>query len=243
MAKSMLENYRGIFVTDGYGGYNAVPEALHAECWAHFRRKLLDSIPLDDRKKPIKGTAAEEGLKYVKRLFEIEEKLSDMPDDERLEKRNKFSRPVYEEILAWHEKTSKKIITNEKLKEALTYIKNQHVELGQFLNDGRIPLTTNLVERSIRPFAVHRRAWLFADTPAGAVCNAVMYSLVESAGINNLNVFKYIEYLLTELPQLENPTDEEQLKQYLPWSDSLPDYVKVSASEVLKVNKDLLANK
>ena len=243
MAKSMLENYKGIFVTDGYSGYNAVPEALHAECWAHFRRKLLDSIPLDDNKKPIKGTAAEEGLKYVKRLFEIEEELSDLPDDERLENRNKFSRPIYEELLLWYEKTSKKIITNEKLKEALTYIKNQHVEFGQFLNDGRIPLTTNLVERSIRPFAVHRRAWLFADTPAGAVCNAVMYSLVESAGINNLNIFKYFEYLLTELPQLDNLSDENQLKQYLPWSDFLPDYVKVSASEVLKVNKDLLANK
>ncbi len=243
VAKNMLENFKGIFVTDGYSGYNAIPEALHAECWAHFRRKLLDSIPLDEKKKPINGTAAEEGLKYVKRLFEIEEELSNMPNDERLEKRNKFSRPIYEEILSWYEKTSKKIITNEKLKEALTYIKNQHVELGQFLNDGRIPLTTNLVERSIRPFAVHRRAWLFADTPAGAVCNAVMYSLVESAGINNLNIFKYIEYLLTELPQLENPTDGEQLKQYLPWSESIPDYVKISASEVLTVNKNLLANK
>ena len=243
VAKSMLENYKGIFITDGYSGYNAIPEALHAECWAHFRRKLLDSIPLDEKRKPINGTAAEEGLKYVKRLFEIEEELSNMPDNERLEKRNKFSRPIYEEILSWYEKTSQKIITNEKLKEALTYIKNQHVELGQFLNDGRIPLTTNLVERSIRPFAVHRRAWLFADTPAGAVCNAVMYSLVESAGINNLNIFKYIEYLFTELPQLDNPTDGEQLKQYLPWSESLPSFVKISASEVLTVNKKLLANK
>lgn len=119
MAKSMLENYKGIFVTDGYSGYNAVPEALHAECWAHFRRKLLDSIPLDDNKKPIKGTAAEEGLKYVKRLFEIEEELSDLPDDERLKNRNKFSRPIYEELLLWYEKTSKKIITNEKLKRGI----------------------------------------------------------------------------------------------------------------------------
>ncbi len=243
MAKSMLENYKGIFVTDGYSGYNAIPEALHAECWAHFRRKLLDSIPLDEKKKPMNGTAAEEGLKYVKRLFEIEGELSNMPDEERLEKRNKFSRPIYEEILAWYEKTSKKIITNEKLKEALIYIKNQHAELGQFLNDGRIPLTTNLVERSIRPFAVHRRAWLFADTPAGAVCNAVMYSLIESAGINNLNIFKYIEYLLTELTQLDNLNDEKQLKQYLPWSESLPAFVRSSASEVLTVNKDLFANK
>ncbi len=181
--------------------------------------------------------------KYVKRLFEIEEELSDMPDDERVENRNKFSRPIYEEILAWYEKTSQKIITNEKLKEALTYIKNQHVELGQFLNDGRIPLTTNLVERSIRPFAVHRRAWLFADTPEGAVCNAVMYSLVESAGINNLNIFKYIEYLLTELPQLDNLNDEKQLEHYLPWSEFLPDYVRSSDSEILTVNKNLLVSK
>lgn len=122
-------------------------------------------------------------------------------------------------------------------------LKNQHVELGQFLNDGRIPLTTNLVERAIRPFAVHRRAWLFADTPAGAVCNAVMYSLVESAGIagiNNLNIFKYIEYLLTVLPQLDNLNDEKQLKQYLPWAESLPASVRSSVSEVLKVNKGLL---
>ena len=65
--------------------------------------------------------------------------------------------------------------TDKKLKEVLTYIRNQHVELGQFLNDGRIPLTTNLVERPIRPFAVHRRAWLFADTPAGAICNADVF--------------------------------------------------------------------
>ena len=117
------------------------------------------------------------------------------------------------------------------------------MELGQFLNDGRIPLTTNLVEISIRPFAVHRRAWLFADTPEGAVCNAVMYSLVESAGINNLNIFKYIEYLLTVIPQLDNLNDEKHLKKYLPWSDSLPAFVRSEDSELLTVNKGVLVNK
>lgn len=120
-------------------------------------------------------------------------------------------------------KKSSKIITNEKLKTALTYVKNQHVELGEFLNDGTIPLTTNLVERSIRPFVVHRRTWLFADTPAGAVCNAVMYSLIESAILNNLNIIKCIEYLLTALPQLDNLNDENELEKYLPWSCLLPD--------------------
>jgi hypothetical protein len=100
----------------------------------------------------------EEGLVYINSLFKIERDLAELLDDERLKKRKELSKPIYEDFLAWVEKTSSKIITNEKLKEALTYVKNQHVELGEFLNDGRIPLTTNLVERSIRPFAVHRRA-------------------------------------------------------------------------------------
>jgi len=239
-AKSMLQNFKGIFVTDGYSGYNAVPDAVHAECWSYARRKYLDSIPTDNKNKPISGTMGEEGLEYINNLFKIERDLAELPDDERLEKRKELSKPIYEDFLTWVEKTSSKIITNEKLKEALTYVKNQHVELGEFLNDGRIPLTTNLVERSIRPFAVHRRAWLFADTPAGAVCNAVMYSLVESAVLNNLNITKYIEYLLTELPQLENLNDEKELERFLPWSGLLPGSIKSADSEILSVNKSLI---
>lgn len=242
-AKNMLQNYKGIFVTDGYSGYNTVPDAIHAECWSHARRKFLDSIPTDNKNKPISGTMGEEGLKYINSLFKIERDLAELHDDERLKKRKELSKPIYEDFLAWVEKTSSKIITNEKLKTALTYVKNQHVELGEFLNDGRIPLTTNLVERSIRPFAVHRRAWLFADTPAGAVCNAVMYSLIESAVLNNLNIIKYIEYLLTELPQLDNLNDEKELERYLPWSGLLPDSVKSTDSEIVSVNKNLIIRK
>ena len=75
-------------------------------------------------------------------------------------------------------------------------------------------------ERAIRPFAVHRKNWLFADSVE--VVNAVMYSIIESAKINNLNIAKYIKYLLEELPQLENINDEEVIEKYLPWSNELP---------------------
>lgn len=240
-AISLLKGFKGIFVTDAYSGYNKVPDALHAKCWSHTRRKFLDSIPKDNKYKPIPGTMGEKGLKYCNKLFEIEKKLTELSNEERLSKRHEFSKPVYEAFLVWVDELSKKIITNEKLLEAITYVKNQHVELEQFLNDGRIPLTTNLVERAIRPFAVHRRAWLFADTPKGAVANAVMYSIVESAKLNDLNLFKYIEHLLTELPQLDNLNDEKELEKYLPWSDDLPTELKNVDSEVLKVNKSLLS--
>lgn len=89
------------------------------------------------------------------------------------------------------------------------------------MTDGKIPLTNSLVERAIRPFAVHRKNWLFADSVEGAKANAVYYSLIESAKVNNLNLEKYIEYLLEEIPQLDEPYNENKLEKYLPWSKEL----------------------
>ena len=117
--------------------------------------------------------------------------------------------------------TTKKIV-NKKLEDALKYAINQKKELSMFLTNGKIPLTNSLAERAIRPFAVHRKNWLFADSVEGANANAIYYSLVESAKINQLNIEKYIQYLLEEIPQLDNPRDESQLEKYLPWSKELP---------------------
>ena len=69
---------------------------------------------------------------------------------------------------------------------------------------------------------MHRKNWLFADSVEGAKANAVMYSIIESAKINKLNIEKYLRYLLEELPQLENVNDETAISKYLPWSKELP---------------------
>lgn len=69
-----------------------------------------------------------------------------------------------------------------------------------FLDDGRIPLSNNYCEANIKPFATARRAWLFADTPRGAFANGVLYTLVESARANKLDVYEYLKYLLSEMP-------------------------------------------
>lgn len=132
------------------------------------------------------------------------------------------SKPIVEEFFNWVNSTmSEKIVVNKKLKNALTYASNQQKELSEFLNDGKIPLTNSLAERTIRPFAVHRKNWLFADSVDGAKANAVMYSIIESAKVNNLNIYKYINYLLEEFPQIKNIQDENILEKYLPWSKDL----------------------
>jgi transposase len=118
-------------------------------------------------------------------------------------------------------------MNNKKLSEAINYAKNQKIYLENFLLDGTIPISNNQAENAIRPFAVGRRGWLFADTPKGAEASAIAYSIVETAKANNLNVFQYLAYLFKSLPNINFKDQPELLAQYLPWSESLPKYCRI----------------
>ena len=221
-AKEFLNGFKGILVTDGYASYNNIEEITHAECWAHARRYFYESIPLNEHKQMDTTSDGYKGIEYCDELFKIERKIAEFSVEEKLKWRQEKSKPILEAFFEWVKIMNEKIILNKKLKQAITYAINQEKELSQFLNDGRIPLTNSLAERAIRPFAVHRKNWLFADSVAGAKANATMYTIIESAKLNNLNIEKYIKYLLDELPQLESIYDENVLEKYLPWSKELP---------------------
>ena len=153
----------------------------------------------------------------------MEEEIKDLPYEEKKQKRQDASKPILDAFWTWVEKTSAMYTTYEKLTQALGYCQNQRKYLETFLEDGRIPLSNNYCEANIKPFATARRAWLFADTPKGAFANGVLYTLVESARANDLDVYEYLKHLLTEMPNnhhLENPSVIDQL---LPWSKELPE--------------------
>ena len=222
-AQKFLQGYKNILVTDGYAGYNMLEEEVnHAECWAHTRRYFYDSVPLDNNKKMITTAAGYAGVEYIDELFKVEREIEELTPEEKLEQRKEKSAPILNEFYEWVSLTSQKYITNKKLREALTYAENQKENLIKFLDNGRIPLTNSKAERAIRPFAVHRKNWLFADTVEGAKANAIYYSLIESAKANNLNIYKYIKYLLDELPQIEGEQTEDAIEKYMPWSRELP---------------------
>lgn len=220
-AKKFLDGYKGILVTDGYAAYNDIEGVTHAECWAHCRRYFYDSVPLDEHKQMDMSSEAYKGVEFCNELFKIEREIAELNNEKKLEQRKERSAPILKNFFDWVSLTSKKIVLSSKLKKALTYASNQREELSEFLNDARIPLTNSSAERTIRPFAIHRKNWLFADSVEGAKTNAVMYSLIESAKLNKLNIEKYIQYLLEEIPQLDNPSDKKVLKKYLPWSKEL----------------------
>ena len=224
VAQKLLQGYRNILVTDGYSGYNGLEEDVErAECWAHTRRYFYESVPLDSNKKMITTADGYTGVKYIDELFKIEKEIAELKIEEKVKVRQEKSAPILKKFYEWVYSTSKKYITNKKLKNAITYAINQEKNLSKFLEDGRIPLTNSKAERAIRPFAVHRKNWLFADTVEGAKANAVYYSLIESAKVNNLNIYKYMNYLFEVLPQLEEEQTEDTIEKYLPWSKELPE--------------------
>ena len=222
-AKELLENFHGYLVTDAYSGYEKVEHIIRSLCWAHVRRYFIESIPLDNNGKELSGSKGAEGREFINLLFKVEQEIKDLSYEEKKQKRQEASRPILDAFWSWVEKTAALATTNEKLTKALVYAQNQKKYLETFLEDGRLPISNNLCEATIRPFATARRAWLFADTPKGAKANAILYTLVESARANQLNVFEYLKYLLAEIPNsgfLEHP---QILDEYLPWSKSLPE--------------------
>ena len=223
VARQLLSGFDGYLITDAYSGYGTVENITSVLCWAHCRRYYIEIIPLDNNGKEIPGSKGAEGREYINCLFKVEEQIKALPYEERKQKRQEASRPILDAFWTWVSETSALKTTNEKLTKALTYSMNQRKGLEPFLEDGRLPLSNNLCEANIKPYATARRAWLFADTPRGAKANAILYTLAESARANTLGVYEYLKYLLTEMPNNAHLEHPEVIDQYLPWSKELPD--------------------
>lgn len=226
VAKNLLTGYHGYLTTDAYAGYEKVEHIIRNLCWSHVRRYMIESIPLDSSGKEIPGAKGAEGRDFIDLLFKLEKEMKDLDFDEKKEKRQVASRAILDAFWAWVSETSVLATTNAKLTQALNYATNQKRYLETFLEDGRLPISNNLCEASIKPFATARRAWLFADTPKGARANAVLYTISESAKINGLEVYGYIKYLLSSMPDVDFNNHPELLDEYLPWSESLPEECK-----------------
>jgi transposase len=216
-AKNFLAGFTGYLVTDGYIGYNSVPDVTHCGCWQHVRRKWTDAIP---KTKDKQGKALE-GFEFCERLFALERVFAPMTPEKRLEERLKFSEPILEAYFKWLETVNP--FAGSKLAQAVVYSRNQREPLSAFLLDGRIEISNNRAENAIRPFCVGRKNWLFADTVRGAQSSAIAYSIIETAKANGLNPYQYLLHLLTELPTVLTKDPNADLSRFLPWATELPE--------------------
>jgi transposase len=219
--KAFLKGFRGYLHVDGYVGYEGLTGVTLIGCWAHARRKFVEAIqvlPAPERKKG--GTHAHKGLDFCNQLFEIERALQDVPPEERLAGRLRRSTVVLDDFRVWLDAMSLQVLPKSKLGEAIGYCLNQGSKLRGFLLDGRLELDNNRSERSIKPFVIGRKNWLFANTPRGARSSAILYSLVETAKENGLNPLPYLTYLFEQLPNIDRK-DPEAVDRLLPWSDAV----------------------
>jgi transposase len=176
-------------------------------------------LPPELRKKPSK---AKEGLDTINALFLIERKLKGCSPQERKEQRDLLSRPVVESFRLWLDSLVNEVPPKSTFGAAITYCRNQWPKLIRFLEDGRLELDNNRAERSIKPFVMGRKAWLFANTPRGAHASAVFYSIVETAKENKLNPFEYLLHLFEQLPNIDGK-NPDALQKLLPWNVVLPE--------------------
>ena len=106
---------------------------------------------------------------------------------------------------------------------------NYEAGLRSFLEDGLVPMTNSLDERTIRPFTVGRKNWLFSTSTKGAEASVAVYSLIETAKSNKLNPYDYIEFILDYLPQQDLVEDPKKLDWFLPWSEEIKEEFEIKA--------------
>ena len=214
-AEAFLQGFSGWLHADGYQGYHKLPGNIRVVgCWAHARRKFneaLSTLPQEKRK----DSPAAIGECYCSQLFKLEQAFAELTPEERYEKRLEQAKPVLDALLSWANEMQAKTAPKSALGRAIHYLLEQWPYLTRYLEDGRLELSNNRAERSIKPFVMGRKNWLFANTPGGAQASSVIYSLIETAKANGLDPYRYLLWVLQNAPQLSE-TDETWAEKLLP---------------------------
>lgn len=212
---ALLDSSVKTLMVDGYEWYQKACDDYHIKrlgCWAHARRKFMDAKKIQPKGKTGK---ADQALAFIQKLYLIEQTIKDDPPDKRYRIRQQQAEPVIEQIRVWLDKSLTHVPPKTALGKVLVYLHNQWQRLTGYLDDGTCPIDNNLAENAIRPFAVGRKNWLFANSQAGARASANLYSLIQTSKANGLNPYQYLKIIFKELPNAQTVEDVEKL---LPWN-------------------------
>ena len=218
--KSFLKNWSGKYLhCDGYSGYKKLEDITLCGCLVHTKRKFHEALTANPD-----NEYAKKGEAYIRKLFSIEDEAdkNELSAEERLKLRTEKSKPVFHEFYIWLDDIENKTLPQSLIGKAITYAKNQKEYLGNFLKDGRIQLSNNLAEQSIKPFVICRKNWLFSNTVNGANASVIIYSVIQTAVLNNLKPERYLEYIFN---LLQNNV-ENDISDLMPWAEKIPEECK-----------------
>jgi transposase len=210
-----LAGWTGLMQVDAYAGFTRLYEAarkpapiVEAACWAHARRKFFDLARL--QKAPI----AIEAVKRIDALFAIEREINGLAPARRLAVRAERSRSLVAELESWLRRQRARLSAKNETARAMDYSLKRWPALTRFLDDGRLCLSSNAAERALRCVAVGRKNWTFAGSDAGGERVAAIYTLIETAKLNDIDPRAWLADVLAKLPDHSS----RRLDELLPWS-------------------------
>jgi transposase len=211
----LLDHYRGVVQCDGYAAYKTIAGAAKGEaivlafCWAHLRRGFFDIA------KGGNAPIASEALERLAALYAIEKTIRGKSPDERRVVRQEKSKPLVLALKTWFEQQLMRVSGKSLIAEAIRYGLNHWDGLVRFLDDGRIELDTNIVERGIRPIVLNRKNALFAGHDQGAENWACIASLIETCKLHGVDPQAYFTDVLNKLVNL---WPDSRLDEFMPWA-------------------------
>ena len=214
--KEFLCGYKGYLQTDGLESYDSaikdMLDIIHVGCFAHSRRKIFEASKISE-----KSELAEEGLSYIKKLYELEHELrsQDLPDNEFLEKRKKDAKPILDGFKTYLLKIEETVPPSMKLGKAAKYSLGQWDKLIRYLDSPLLTPDNNLCENSVRPVVLGRKNYMHFGSPDGAESACGFYTLIETAKQNGYVPAYYLKVLFEKAPYACSAEDWEKL---LPWN-------------------------
>lgn len=232
--RSLFQEFLGYITCDAYISYHVLENESDGKirttgCMMHCRRYFAEAFFVrnvkdmsDDELKELPETRA---LLLIREVYQEEEALKDMTAEERTALRKERVKPRMDAFFSYiHALEASEEVFSDRMNKAIRYAVNQEDILRRFLEDGNIPCDNGHVERIIRSYSIGRANWMFADTIAGAKVNAIMYSIVETAKANHVNVLYYLQYLFEQIPLRRERGDKDYLPDMMPWSEAYKDY-------------------
>jgi transposase len=207
-----LADFKGVLQVDGYGGYRVLAERGDIDlafCWSHVRRRFYELAAAGPA--PI----ATEALERIAKLYAIEAGIRGRRADERCAVRREKSKPIIDDLESWLRAKLELISQKTKLAEAIRYALSRWQGLTRFIDDGRIEIDSNVVERSIRPIALNRKNALFAGSDGGGEHWAIIASLIETCKLNTVDPQTYLADVTT---RIVNGHLNSQIDDLLPWA-------------------------
>lgn len=209
---SHLAQFKGVLHVDGYAGFEkltATGNVVLAACWAHTRRKFYEIAEADG------APVAIDAVRRIAEIYAVEKEVRGQSPAHRLMARRSRSRPLVTALRGWLQTQLPRLAARSRLAEAIRYALTRWTALCRFLDDGRIELDTNPVERAIRPVALGRKNHLFAGSDSGGARWATVCSLIETAKLNGIEPFTYLRDVLQKMID-GHPVN--RLDELLPWT-------------------------